>query len=200
MAKPGQSIEAPIKGERIVWRTTGEETGGATVIFDQYIQPGGGYTGDHIHILQVERNEVISGVATYSINGVTKTARVGEHIDIPLKTIHQNPYNASDATQELHLLREITPEMGIEIFFETTYGLARDGKVDKYGNVNPIQMAVLGNDLHNQTYFFPKLVPYWIQNIFVPLVAFIGHLLGMRARYDKYSGPETPTQSTSSKP
>src|SRR5450432_757224 len=133
MAKPGQSIEAPIKGERIVWRTTGEETGGATVIFDQYIQPGGGYTGDHIHILQVERNEVISGVATYSINGVTKTAQVGEHIDIPLKTIHQNPYNASDATQELHLLREISPEMGIEIFFETTYGLARDGKVDKYG-------------------------------------------------------------------
>ncbi|MEP7287797.1 MAG: hypothetical protein ABI947_18740 [Chloroflexota bacterium] len=186
MAKAGEVIENPVSGERIVFRQVAEDNNGAFVEFDQYLAKGGGYTAEHIHLVTEERYEVISGIATYSIESVAKTAKVGEVVDIKPGTIHVNPWNNN--TEELHLLRTDTPEGGLEIFYETQYGLARDGKALKSGDMNLLQTIVIGNAIKSETYFYPKTLPIFLQKLLVPVLAFIGRLLGYKPRYPEYSG------------
>ena len=50
MAQPGQTIHNPRTGERIIFRHTQRETGGAYVEFDHFLPPGPSAFAEHVQL------------------------------------------------------------------------------------------------------------------------------------------------------
>jgi hypothetical protein len=98
--------------------------------------------------------------------------------------------------EELRFVSELRPPLVFETILETTFGLARDGKSTKQGiPKNPLQIAVLADESRGMVY--ATRVPVAVQEGFLTLLALlasVGRLLGYRARYPEYSGPEEPPQ------
>ncbi|MBA3367669.1 MAG: hypothetical protein H0T99_03170 [Geodermatophilaceae bacterium] len=84
-------------------------------------------------------------------------------------------------------LVQFRPALDTETFFETYFGLARDGKVNKKGLPNPLHMSVLARAYRREMRLSPPV--QWVLGPMAILLAPIGRALGYRARYDAYSGP-----------
>jgi mannose-6-phosphate isomerase-like protein (cupin superfamily) len=178
MAQPGQTIENPCTGERIVFLHTRRETGGEFVEFDHYLVPGPSAFPEHIQLNQEERFEIVSGAARYRLGGAERQAGPGEVVVIPLGAPHVNCWNPGP--EALHLRQSFRPALDAEDFFETLFALARLGKTSPTGQVNLLQMAVIGSEIESQTY--GAGIPVWLQRLGLPVLAGLGRLLGYRAR------------------
>jgi quercetin dioxygenase-like cupin family protein len=133
LAKPGDALENPITGERMVFRKVSKDTNGQLMQSDFFMRPHskGVATVEHVQPGLEQRLEVISGEMSYTLgkSKERKVARAGEIVIIPAKVPH-SIWN--DAEEELHALDEYEPAFNIEKFFETAYGLAkRQGKVQQ---------------------------------------------------------------------
>jgi mannose-6-phosphate isomerase-like protein (cupin superfamily) len=146
--RPGNSsrkmIQNPITGERMIFRTTASETGGKLFQTDFFMKPHskGLATVTHVQPALEQRLEVISGEMSYTLgSSKKKIAKRGERVIIPPKVPH-SVWNESD--QELHALDEYIPAYNMEKFFETAYGLAKDGKCNKKTGAPTLpQLAVM---------------------------------------------------------
>lgn len=174
-----RTIENPVTGERIEFR---ERTADASR-FDYYLAPGGFAVGriDHVHPRQEERFDVRSGRLGVRIDGDEWTATAGTRFAILPETPH-TVWNAG--RDEMHAVIEIRPALDLESFFETTYGLARDGKTNRWGLPGPLQLAVLADEFREELYFAGA--PRSLQRGVATVVAPIGRLAGYRARYPRY--------------
>ena len=128
MAKSGDVIENPVSGERVTFHQTAAETGGELLRWEHALRPGARVPYDHIHSVQEERFEVVAGTATVRIGNDTKVFTVGDTLVIPAGTAHGLANLGDD---ELRVLTELRAAMNTEVYFETVFGLARDGKVAK---------------------------------------------------------------------
>jgi mannose-6-phosphate isomerase-like protein (cupin superfamily) len=185
MVKQDVPLNNSLTGEQVVFRKTAKGVRDQAVEFDQFLPPGRGQTAEHVHLEQFESFKIISGTAVYSIDGVAGTAGPGETVNIPSKAVHVNPRNVSN--EILHLYRVVDPGGGIEIFYETIFGLASDGKTNENSFPNPLQLAVMFQALDGSTYFFPRQVPIWLQKPVLLILAAIGRLAGFKPRYAKYA-------------
>ena len=92
----------------------------------------------------------------------------------------------------MSFVSELRPPLVFETILETTFGLARAGKTTKQGIPKaPLQLAVLVDETRGM--FYSSRVPVAVQEAFVTLfgvLASVGRLLGYKARYPEYSGPE----------
>lgn len=185
MARQGDVLYNPVTGERIEFRRTARDTGGEALTFDYYLAPGGFALGKvaHVHPRQEERFEVQSGTLGVRIDGDEWTATQGTRFAIPAETPH-TVWNAGDS--ELHALVEIRPALNLETFFETTYGLARDGKANRTGLPGPLQLAVLADEFDEEIRI--AAAPGPLQRGAAALLAPVGRLAGYRAVYPEYSG------------
>jgi hypothetical protein len=61
------------------------------------------------------------------------------------------------------------------------FSLAMNGKTNARGEVNLLQLAVIGNEIESQT--FNAGIPIPVQRLALPVLAMIGKLLGYRSRY-----------------
>lgn len=179
MVTTGNMLEHPITRERIVFRKSARDTGGALAQADFYLQPGGFVAAEHIHPRQEERFEVISGMLHGRAAGKELTAGPGEQVVIPAGTPH---VWWSVGEDELHALVELRPALSTEAFFETFFGLAQDGKVNpKTGLPNPLQMAVVMR-MHRDVIVLARPAQP-VQAMLFGTLALIGRLLGYRAVY-----------------
>ena len=72
MARSGDQLDNPVTGLRTVFRATSEETGGE-LLQVEWIGDAFWTTGpDHVHRLQEERFEVLSGTLGLSVDGVER--------------------------------------------------------------------------------------------------------------------------------
>jgi hypothetical protein len=179
MAHPGQTIENPRTGERIVFQHTSRETDGEFVEFDHYLRPGPSAFAEHVQLNQEERFEIVSGAARYRLSGAERQAEPGEVVVIPPGAYHINCW--ADGSDELHLRHSFRPALGNEDFFETLFALARLGKTNAKGEVNLLQLAVIGSEIESQTY--GAGIPVSLQRLGLPVLAGLGRLLGYQARY-----------------
>jgi quercetin dioxygenase-like cupin family protein len=194
VAKAGDIIENPLTGERITFLQTTQETNGQLLRFEDVLPPGFSLP-EHFHPHQEERHEVLSGTLRGRVGGQERDYKEGERVVGPVGVPHAWR-NASSEEEELRIISEIRPPLAFETIFETTFGLARDGKTTKQGiPKNPLQLAVLVDEMRGMFYY--SRVPVAVQEAFsalVAVVASVGRLLGYKARYPEYSGPEEPPQ------
>lgn len=172
------SLENPVTGERIKFRTGPAVAEGEPLVFDYYLQPGGFAVGkvDHVHPVQTERFDVQAGRLGVRIDGHEWTATAGTRFAIPPETPH-TVWN--DGDKEMHAVVEITPALSIAAFFETTFDLAREGRTNGWGLPNPLHLAVIAWAFREELYL--AALPRRLQLATVPVLAALGRLAGYRA-------------------
>lgn len=145
---------------------------------------------EHVHHPWEDCFEVLSGTLGLRVGGQELTLGPGQSAVVPPGASHAW-WNPSDE-EEVRYLVEIRPGLDVEIMLETVRGLARDGKT--VGGTMPrnlLQLAVLAHEFGSWGYFtaIPRPVR---RTLFAPVrvLAFVGELLGYRASYPEYSGPE----------
>lgn len=179
MVKAGDVFEHPVTREKIVFRKTARDTGGALMLADIFMQPGGFVAAEHIHPQQEERFEVIAGTLRARIAGKEVTGGPGTKLAVPPGIPHVW-WNAGD--DELHVLGEVLPALRFEDFFETFFGLAQDGKVSpKTGMPNLLQMAVLMRAHRDEITLASPPQP--VQTVLFGALAAIGRPLGYKAAH-----------------
>ncbi len=180
MPYTAQTLNNPYTGERIIFEQTEQDTGGVLVAFEHFMSPRPTPTfPEHVQLKQEERFEILAGSARYRLNGVDGEAHTGETVIIPARAIHINCWNAG--LEELQMRHSFRPGLGADIFFETLFTLALNGKTNAKGELNLLQLAVIGNEIESQT--FNAGIPIPLQRLALPVLAMIGRLFGYRARY-----------------
>ena len=183
MAHQGDVIENPITGERIIFGKTAEDTNGELLQFELFMKPHGVAMLEHVHPRQEERVEVVSGTVRFRLGGKEQILSASQAAVLPPGIPH-TLWN--DGDYEAHVLVEALPALKMETAIETLFGLARDEKTNKRGMPNPLQGALLAREY--ETFFARPPIP--VQRAFLAVLAPIARLLGYRARYPQYSGPE----------
>ncbi len=187
----GTAIDSPQTGERMIFRSTQDSSGGTLFQAELIVQPGAYVVRSHIHPRQEERFVVLEGRYGWTIGGKSGVGSPGETLICPIGVPHSQ-WNAGDTPMRIYY--EHRPALtSSEVFFETQFGLSREGKLTPAGGIRMPQAAVLLSEVSD--FIHPESPPLWLQNLVFPPAALIGRLLGFRARYPRYAatgtGPRT---------
>lgn len=181
MAYAGKEIESPTT--RLVFKQTTSDTGGELLQFEQFVRGKNPEVPEHVHPRQEERFVVLSGRMGVRAKGKEQVLGPGEEAVVPPGTPHTF-WNAGG--EELHHLVELRPALKSEVFFETVFGLQRDGKFPAEGEKRPpnvFQGALIVSEYENYLAGMPTL----FQKLFFPPLASLGRLLGYKSSYAQYS-------------
>jgi quercetin dioxygenase-like cupin family protein len=191
VAKVGESIENPVNGERITWVETAASTDGNLLSFDLALRPEAAVAVEHRHPRQEERFSVTTGRIGLSVAGEEHVLGLGEEMAIAPGVAHR--WWNVDAGESIVRV-ELRPALETEVFFETFFGLARDGKTNAKGIPGLLQIAVAYSELGDSC---PQVVkpPLFIQRLLIRLLAPVGRALGRRAVYRKYSPDRADPES-----
>ncbi len=190
MPASGDELVNPATGLRTVFRETADETSGQLLQVD-WIGDSGWTTGpDHVHRLQEERFEVVSGELGLRVDGEEGVYEAGEVIVAPAGAPHA-AWNAGD--EQVQVLVDFRPALRTEIAFEALAGLARDGMTTKAGAPkNPFRLALILREFEDEIYLARP--PLAVQRVVFGALAAVGRLLGYRARYPyPYASGVTPS-------
>jgi mannose-6-phosphate isomerase-like protein (cupin superfamily) len=155
----------------------------------QYSAPPRAHVPEHVHTLQEERFEIVSGMLGVRVGGGQSILRPDQSAVGPPGIPHEW-WNPSEK-EEVCFRVGIRPGLDVEIVLETVLGLERDGKTIGSIPMNPLQLAVLAREIGGWAHS-PGLAVPARKALFAPVVllALVGRLLGYRTRYPEYSGPE----------
>lgn len=187
MARAGDVIELAQLGERFVVRRPASETNGELLEVEQIFRPGslrGIASWSHVHCRQFERHEVLAGSLGMTVDGRDVRLAPGDAVTVPPGVPHR--LFAVDGG-EVRLLLEIRPVLKTEIAFETLGGLARDGKLNRWGAPPFLQLAVLAHEYREENRI--AWLPYRVQAAVLPVLAAVGRRRGYRARFPEHGSP-----------
>jgi len=178
----GAEILNAVSGERLIFLQTHRSSAGA--LFQARItMPAGHYVIEsHFHPQQEERFEVESGRLAVKVGNAVRYLDKGEDVVVPVRTVHSY-WNAG--SEPLQILYEHRPALiSAEVFFQTYFGLSRDGKLSRTGVMNTLQAAVLIQEVGD---FIRPPKPYPpLQDVMFKPLAELGRALGYRAWYPQY--------------
>jgi mannose-6-phosphate isomerase-like protein (cupin superfamily) len=176
--RAGDSIENPVTGERLVFRETSRETNGEAVVVETFVQPHGFVAAAHVHPDQEERFEVLRGSIGFRVGRKSFVAGPGQRVTVPAGQRHKF-WNAGDDVA--HFVCEVRPALQFESLLETMFALAADGRTNRKGMPNPLQLAVIAQ-AHFDTVRLP-FPPAILQRIALALGAPLGRAAGYRPTY-----------------
>ncbi len=135
----------------------------------------------HYHPYQSEEFTILSGVLTVRMYGKTKSYKSGDRFLVPTNEIH-SMWNESDKPTLVNW--KVTPALNSEQLFETTVGLANDGKTNSEGSPSLLQLAVT---LPYFAHVFRTVrPPYSLQRMIFALLTPIARAKGYHPFYKKY--------------
>ncbi len=168
MARPGDVIENPRIGARMVFLRTGAETNGQLLEADLFVKPGGKAPPKHIHPFHEERFRVVAGSLTTWVSGQESALPTGEECVVPKGAVH-TWWNSGDCEAQVRV--EFRPAARTE-GLEAIYAFAQDGVR------NPLQYAVTFWAFRKDG-TLPGLAP----KILLPCLAALGRLLRYKPDY-----------------
>jgi quercetin dioxygenase-like cupin family protein len=171
----------PVTGERGVVRVAPNAENGRTLVADLFVQPGGAVAGEHLHPNLQEAFTVLRGKVGMRLNGQELIAPLNERIVIPVGVVH-DWWNAGD--EEAHVQVEVMPGDRFLEMISNLFGLAQDGKTNKKGMPNLLQLVVFGKEFEDVIVFTKP--PRWVFNLMYVLLSPLALLLGYRGSYEKY--------------
>jgi quercetin dioxygenase-like cupin family protein len=193
MSKAGDVFENPVTGEFGYLRLGTDETHGSLIVADLRVRPGGAVLGAHYHPTIDERFTVLQGKIGFMRGDQKGVLQGGESADLP-RGIPHDWWNAGE--EEARVIVEVRPAARFEQMVTTLFFLAREGKTNKGGVPNPLQMAVIAREFADVVVFMSP--PIWIQRILFGVLAPMGRLFGYRAIYPHHLG--IPVESVEVEP
>jgi quercetin dioxygenase-like cupin family protein len=178
MIRQGDQITNPRTGQVMIFLKTSAETNGELLQIECFSPPTLEREPEHIHPLQENSFEIISGNFIFRLNGKEQVVGAGQSINIPANVPHHF-WNSGDI--DAHYLQEFRPALKIDRFFETFFALARDGKLNKNGIPNFFQVSIIG--LAHKDEIRLTRPPWILQNIIYKILSPFGKLMGYRADY-----------------
>ena len=137
----------------------------------------------HLHPSQEESFVILEGTYGFRIGDRTGVAHPGETVVCPVRVPHSQ-WNAG--SRVMRILYEHRPALeSAELFFETYFGLSREGKLLPSGDMRLLQAAVLLTAVAD----FMRIAspPLLVQDVAFPALAAIGRARGLRARYARFA-------------
>ena len=170
MAYPGQILDNPVSGERIVFRKTAAETGGRSLAFDLYLRPDGHVPAMHVHPVVEERFTILGGRMRFRRGARRLVATEGDVVTVPPGKVHRF---ANAGRGPAHVLVEVQPALRMEDLFVTTTALASEGRTLPNGTPKPLEMALFLREFEQE--LRPPFLPAWLVRLLTgPLVALAG--------------------------
>jgi len=184
MARSGDVIERPVLKDRIVFRRTARDTNGELLELDDFAAPWNLPPVVHMHARQEEVLEVIAGEMLAIVRGREERFGPGQRLVVPPGTPHT--WRNAGAV-ELHVRATFRPALHSEQFFETVFGLAREGKTDAAGAPPFLQLMAW---MREYEVFVPSPPPP-LQRALGAVLRPLARMRGYRAWYPEYS-PDAP--------
>jgi quercetin dioxygenase-like cupin family protein len=184
MPTKGQILTDPTNQNVYEYIETANDTRGERVVMKATINQKGRLVPNHMHVLQDETFEVLSGKLTVCKDGKIYAIGAGEKVVLSKNEPH-NHYNSEDIP--LTYIQTVTPALDFDYLVENLVGLATDGK-SRNGNYGLVQELVTLKYLDSKTLLAD--IPVGIQKILMHTIAPLGRLFGYRAIYKKYSAIE----------
>jgi quercetin dioxygenase-like cupin family protein len=179
MAYVGQTLENPASGERITFRQTAADTDGELVAIDLELPRGARVPGGlHIHPLQEERFEVVTGTMRFRLRRKNIVAAPGTVVVVPPGV----PHDFANVGDEDALVRvEVRPALKMEQLFETAVDLAAEGRTMLKGIPKPLELALFVREFEQEVQAaFP---PLWVQRLALAPLGWLARRRGYDARY-----------------
>jgi len=130
MITPGQTLENPVTGERFTFTETAATTGGELLAFDFALRPGGAVPIPHVHPVQTERFEVVTGRMRFRVGLRTVHAGPGDVVEVAPGVMHAF---ANDGDEEARLRVEVRPALRMEEMFAEVVAMAEAGRMTRRG-------------------------------------------------------------------
>jgi quercetin dioxygenase-like cupin family protein len=190
VARAGDVLEHPRTGETIVWLKVAGDTGGRMLEADMFARPGGHPAAAHVHPHQEERFRIVHGTVRLEVDGTERILGAGETASVPPGCAHTW---ANVGDEEACVRVEITPALRTEMFFETFFGLAKDGRTNDKGLPNPLSTAVILREYDDEIRLARP--PAVVQRVVSTPLALVGRTLGYRGWYPRYTSEPLPRRS-----
>jgi mannose-6-phosphate isomerase-like protein (cupin superfamily) len=184
VAHAGQVLHNTVSGERITFRATAADTGGELLAIDLEVRPDGHVPGLHVHPVQEERFEVVSGTMRFKLGRKKIVANAGDVVVVPAGVRHK----FANAGEEVARARvEIRPALKMESLLETAVALAGEGRTTGKGMPKPLDLALFVREFEQEVQgAFP---PVWIQRATLAPLAWIARRRGHAERYAPATEP-----------
>jgi quercetin dioxygenase-like cupin family protein len=160
-------------------RRTAAETAGELVAIDLELPRGARVPGGlHIHPLQEERFEIVSGTMRFRLGRKKIVAGAGTVVLVPPGV----PHDFANAGDEHALVRvEVRPALKMEQLFETAVALAAEGRTMMNGIPKPLELALFVREFEQEVQAaFP---PRWVQGLALAPLGWLARRRGYGARY-----------------
>jgi len=177
MAVTGQVLDNPISGERFIFSETAADTGGELLAVEFVVAPDGHVPGGHVHPVQEERFEVMSGRMRFKKGHKTVLAGPGDTLIVPPGTYHRFA-NAGDSPAVIRV--EVRPALKMEQLWETTVALAAEGRTLPSGLPRPLDLALFMREFEQEVQ--PPFAPRLVRAATAPL-AWLAIRRGLGRRY-----------------
>ena len=177
MAITGQVLDNPVSGERFIFSQTAADTGGELLAVEFVVAPQGHVPGGHIHPVQEERFEVVSGRMRFKKGRKTVLAGPGDTLVVPPGTSHRFA-NAGDSPAVIRV--EVRPALKMEQLWETTVALAAEGRTFRSGLPRPLDLALFMREFEQVVQ--PPFAPGLVRTATAPL-AWLAVRRGLGRRY-----------------
>ncbi|WP_461084172.1 cupin domain-containing protein [Spirosoma flavus] len=181
MAFATKIIQNPKTGQRLRFIRTSKDTNGQLLEMESLYRAHSTEPVPHYHPNQTEDFTVLAGELTVRMDGQTSVLRPGDTLHVPENTVH-SMWNASDADTVVNW--QVRPALNTEAFFETTFGLAADGKVGENGMPPFLQTVALAR--HFSNVFRLAKPPQAVQQLVFGLLSPVARLVGYKPVYPKY--------------
>jgi mannose-6-phosphate isomerase-like protein (cupin superfamily) len=174
-------------GEQMTFVRTAEETSGALLEMIVGYHSATSWNGVpyHMHPNQDEHFEILEGSLTVDIAGTRRVYNAGEVFDVPRGVEHAMRNLGALPAQ---VRWQVRPALQTQQFFETTFGLADQGKL-----YHPLQFAVVAR-AYADVFRLTRLP--LIARLLVPVLALVGHALGYRAYDERFRAAPVATTET----
>lgn len=181
MAYKGKTILNIKTGIETKFLQTSKDTGGQLLEMETTYPARSHKPPPHYHPRQEEDFIILSGAMKVRMDGQVRELRQGDTLHIPKNKIH-SMWNHTDEKAVVNW--QVRPALDSEYFFETTTGLANDGKTSAGGRPNMLQTALLMTRFSDE--FLLVKPPFWVQKLVFGALAVVGWLLGYRGIYKQY--------------
>ncbi|MBS4066924.1 MAG: cupin domain-containing protein [Chitinophagaceae bacterium] len=181
MAYKNKIISNPVTNQTIKFLQTAKDTAGSLLEMQSTYVGKSKEPAVHYHPKQQELFTVLEGELSVVINGKKSILKKGDQLQIAANEVH-SMWNDTDGTTVVNW--KVWPALDTEYLLETATGLATDGKTNKDGMPDILQLSLTG--VRFDHVFRIAKPPHTILIFLFYFLTPIARLLGYKSVYEKY--------------